>query len=179
MFSGFGWAFEVMRDFRTVAETLGIGLGVLAAIITAGVLFAPTRRLAIELAIVVVIALAAYGRGVHDGDVAVRVEWADADARAATAKMQLEQDAATAADTDVRARLEQLETENKGLADKVANYEKRDPSKGGDVCVIGDRADRLRDVAGESGGQPAAANKNPVVRKGWRSRFPALHRPGT
>lgn len=179
MFSALVWIITTAKAFSEIAATLGVSLMFLAAAIALAVLYAPTRRLAIELAVVLAIAIGAYGRGVHDEGVAVRQLWAAANAAAALEKAEQQRDAEAARDDSVGTGLRQLAEENQILADKVADYEKRDRERGG-VCLVGDRADGLRDVAGSgTTGGVATGNQNPVLRKAWRPRRPAADKPGT
>jgi signal transduction histidine kinase len=174
------WAITTAKAFAEVAALMGVGLGVLAGAIAAGVLYAPTRRLAIELAIVCAVAMALYGRGVHDGDVAIRQLWAAANAAAALERMEQQRAAEAARDDSVNSGLTELAAENQTLAEKVKAYEERERiARGGAVCLVGDRAGGLRDIAGEPAGATAPANKRPVVRKIWRTRPAAGSKPGT
>ena len=179
MFSTLSWIITTAKAFSEIAATLGVSLVFLVAAIALAVLYAPTRHLAIALAVAVAIAIGAYGRGVHDEGVAVRQLWAAANAAAALEKAEQQRDAEAARDDSVGAGLRQLAEENQILANKVADYEKRDHERGG-VCLVGDRADGLRDVAGAGNvGGAAAGNQNPVLRKAWRPRRPTVHQPGT
>jgi len=171
------WAVTTAKAFAEVAALMGVGLGVLAGAIAAGVLYAPTRRLAIELAIVCTVAMALYGRGVHDGDVAVRQVWAAANAAAALERMEQERAAEAARDDSVNSGLAELAAENQTLAEKVKAYEEKERGRG--VCLVGDRADGLRDIAGGTAGATASPNKNPVVRPPWRKGPRAGNKPGT
>ena len=179
MFSALAWIITTAKGFSEIAATLGVSLVFLVAAVALAVLYAPTRRLAIELAVAIAIAIGAYGRGVHDEGIAVRQLWAAAKAAAALEKAERQRDAEAARDDSVGTGLRQLSEQNQILADKVADYEKRDRERGG-VCLVGDRADGLRDVAGAgTGGAVAAGNQNPVLRKAWWPRRPAANKPGT
>jgi hypothetical protein len=170
------WISTTAQAFGEVAAVMGVSLAVLAGVIAGGVLFAPTRRLAIELAIVILISMALYGRGVHDGDLAVRALWAAADAKAALDKADLEQRATGARDEEVSSRLEQLEADNVTLAGKVKSYEEQDRNRG--ACLVGGRADGLRDIAGVGpAGHPAVANKRAKLPAAKRKNPAAGHRP--
>jgi hypothetical protein len=177
MFSALAWIITTAKAFSEIAATLGVSLIVLVAAIALAVLYAPTRRLAVALAVAVAIAIGAYGRGAHDEGLAVRQLWAAADAAAALEKAEQQRDAETARDDSVGTGLRQLAEQNQILANKVADYEKRDRERGG-VCLVGDRADGLRDVAGAGAtGGTAAGNQNPVLRKAWRPRRPTADKP--
>jgi hypothetical protein len=178
MFSALAWIITMVKAFSEIAATLGVSLVFLVAAIALAVLYAPTRRLAIALAVAVAIAIGAYGRGAHDEGIAVRQLWAAANAAAALEKAEQQRDAEAARDDSVGTGLRQLAEENQILANKVADYEKRDRERGG-VCLVGDRADGLRDVAGPTARGVAAGNQNPVLRKAWWPRRPAANKPGT
>jgi hypothetical protein len=179
MFSALAWIIITAKAFSEIAATLGVSLVFLVAAVALAVLYAPTRRLAIELAVVIAIAIGAYGRGVHDEGVAVRQLWAAANAAAALEKAEQQRDAEAARDDSVVTGLRRLAEESQTLTNKVADYEKRDRERGG-VCLVGDRADGLRDVAGAgTAGGAAAGNQNPVLRKAWRPRRPTGDKPGT
>jgi signal transduction histidine kinase len=174
------WAATTAKAFAEVAALMGVGLAVLAGAIAAGVLFAPTRRLAIELAIVCAVAIALYGRGVHDGDVAIRQLWAAANAAAALERMEQQRAAEAARDDSVNSGLTELAAENQTLAEKVKAYEERERiARGGAVCLVGSRAGGLRDIAGEPAGATAPANKRSVVRPPWRKGSRPGNKPGT
>ncbi len=160
----------ILFQFWRVAADLGIGLGALAAAVAVAVLFAPARTLAIIVAFVIGAALLGYAHGFHEGDLTVRAQWAAANASAAMEKVKIEDAAIKARDDEQQKQIAALMEEKGDLERKVADYEK---SSVGGACLVGPRADELRDIAGikKPAGPSADKNKNPIM------RFIRRHRP--